>query len=40
MEQLFGVYTTQRREEESFLDFTRRHSITELRSFCAIKEPA
>jgi ferredoxin-nitrite reductase len=40
MEQLFEAYTTQRREEESFLDFTRRHSITELRSFCAIKEPA
>jgi ferredoxin-nitrite reductase len=36
MEQLFHAYTTQRHEEESFLGFTRRHSIAELQSFCAI----
>ena len=38
MEQLFDAYTTRRQEEETFLDFTRRHSIAELQSFCAIKE--
>ncbi|GGG79918.1 NirA family protein [Edaphobacter dinghuensis] len=38
MEQLFHSYTTQRNPEESFLDFTRRHSITELQSFCATQE--
>ncbi|WP_348268577.1 NirA family protein [Edaphobacter paludis] len=38
MEQLFRTYTTQRNPEESFLDFTRRHSITELQSFCATQE--
>jgi ferredoxin-nitrite reductase len=38
MEQLFHSYTTQRSPEESFLDFTRRHSITELQSFCATQE--
>jgi len=38
MERVFHAYTTQRRAEESFLSFTRRHSIAELQSFCAIKE--
>ncbi|HUZ96375.1 MAG TPA: NirA family protein [Edaphobacter sp.] len=38
MEQLFHSYTTQRNPEESFLEFTRRHSITELQSFCATQE--
>jgi ferredoxin-nitrite reductase len=38
MEQLFRSYTTQRNPEESFLDFARRHSITELQSFCATQE--
>jgi ferredoxin-nitrite reductase len=38
IEQLFHSYTTQRNPEESFLDFTRRHSITELQSFCATQE--
>ncbi len=38
MEQLFHSYTTQRNSEESFLDFTRRHTITELQSFCATQE--
>ena len=39
MEQLFHAYTTQRRAEESFLSFTRRHSFAELQSFCATQEP-
>jgi ferredoxin-nitrite reductase len=38
MEQLFRSYATQRKPEESFLDFTRRHSITELQSFCSTQE--
>jgi ferredoxin-nitrite reductase len=38
MERLFHSYTTQRKPEESFLDFTRRHSITDLQSFCATQE--
>lgn len=38
LEQFFHSYSTQRMPEESFLDFTRRHSITELQSFCATKE--
>jgi ferredoxin-nitrite reductase len=38
MEQLFHSYTTQRNPEESFLDFTRRHTITELQSFYATQE--
>lgn len=38
MEQFFNAYTTQRKPEESFLEFTRRHSITELQSFCATQE--
>lgn len=38
MQQLFHSYTTQRNPEESFLEFTRRHTITELQSFCATQE--
>jgi len=38
MEQFFDAYTTRRHEEESFLSFTRRHSIAELQSFCATQE--
>jgi ferredoxin-nitrite reductase len=38
MEQLFHSYNTRRSTEESFLDFARRHSITELQSFCATQE--
>ena len=40
MEQLFHSYTTQGNPEESFLEFTRRHSIAELQSFCATQELA
>lgn len=38
MENLFGHYIAQRNPEESFLDFTRRHSIADLQFFCAAKE--
>jgi ferredoxin-nitrite reductase len=35
MERLFTAYTVQRDPEETFLSFTRRHSIDELKAFCA-----
>ena len=38
MERLFGAYMEQRNADESFLDFSRRHSVTELQSLCAQKE--
>ena len=38
MERLFAAYTGQRAPEESFLAFSRRHSIDELKAFCAAKE--
>jgi len=38
MERLFHTYTKQGNPEESFLEFTHRHSITELQSFCATQE--
>ncbi len=38
MDRLFTVYIAQRAPEESFLAFTRRHSIDELKAFCAAKE--
>ena len=38
MDQLFSTYMERRNEGESFLDFSRRHSITELQSFVAAKE--
>lgn len=38
MEHLFDAYTELRKPDESFLEFSRRHSIAELRSFCAVKE--
>jgi ferredoxin-nitrite reductase len=40
MERLFRAYTEQRNEHESFLDFSRRHSVAELQSLCAEKEQA
>jgi ferredoxin-nitrite reductase len=40
MERLFASYTALRNPEESFLEFSRRHSITDLRSFCEAKEYA
>jgi ferredoxin-nitrite reductase len=38
MEQLVDAYTERRNSNESFLDFSRRHSIEELKSFCEVKE--
>ena len=38
MEQLFDAYTEQRTPNETFLEFSRRHSIAELQSFSAVKE--
>jgi ferredoxin-nitrite reductase len=38
MDQLFNAYMEQRNANESFLEFSRRHSITELQSLCAVKE--
>src|SRR5215472_6075701 len=40
MERLFAVYTERRQPDESFLDFSRKHSISELQSFLAAKEHA
>jgi ferredoxin-nitrite reductase len=34
MNALFGAFTARRNEGESFLEFTRRHEIDELKSFC------
>jgi len=38
LERLFAAYIEQRKSDESFLDFSRRHSTAELQSFCAAKE--
>ena len=38
LEGLFEAYVDRRRNEESFLDFSRRHSIDELRALVALKE--
>jgi ferredoxin-nitrite reductase len=40
MERLFAVYTERCQPDESFLDFSRKHSIRELQSFLAAKEHA
>jgi ferredoxin-nitrite reductase len=40
MERLFHAYTMQREPEESFLSFTRRHSIDQLKEFCVNQELA
>lgn len=40
LERLFEAYVDRRRHEESFLDFSRRHSIDELRALMAMKEAA
>ena len=37
MERLFTAFTSQRREGESFLAFSRRHEIAELKSFCGVQ---
>jgi ferredoxin-nitrite reductase len=38
MERLFSAFTERRNADESLLDFSRRHGIAELQSFCAAKE--
>jgi ferredoxin-nitrite reductase len=38
MHRLFHAYTKQGFLNESFLDFTRRHQIAELKQFCQVKE--
>ena len=38
MESLFHAFALRRAPEESFLDFSRRHSITELKLFCTPQE--
>ena len=40
MDRLFTAYTQGRKPEESFLVFTRRHTIAELQSFCSPQETA
>lgn len=39
MERLFSAYMECRNANETFLDFSRRHSIADLKSFCIDKEP-
>lgn len=38
MHRLFRAYIDWRNPEESFLDFTRRHELAELKAFCALQE--
>ncbi len=38
MERLFDAYTNRRVGSESFLEFTRKHDIAELKSFCLTEE--
>jgi len=38
MENLFAAYTEQCNNDESFLEFSRRHSIEQLKAFCTAKE--
>ena len=39
LESLFAAYVERRNPDESFLEFSRRHSIPELQSFLTVKEP-
>lgn len=39
LESLFAVFAERRNPNESFLQFSRRHSIAELQSFLTVKEP-
>src|SRR5579863_5091506 len=39
IESLFAAFEERRNANESFLEFTRRHSIPELQSFLTVKEP-
>ncbi|MFZ0301434.1 MAG: NirA family protein [Terracidiphilus sp.] len=38
MGRLFSAYTERRHGDESFLEFSRRHNIDELKSFCEVME--
>ncbi|MDQ2833941.1 MAG: NirA family protein [Acidobacteriota bacterium] len=38
LERLFRKYVDIRNSEETFLDFTRRHSLADLKAFCATQE--
>jgi ferredoxin-nitrite reductase len=38
LEWLFAAYTERRDPQESFLEFSRRHSIQDLQSLCASRE--
>jgi hypothetical protein len=38
LESLFATFEERRNANESFLEFSRRHSIPELQSFLAVKE--
>lgn len=38
LERLFEAFITERNSDESFLEFSRRHEIEQLRAFCAVKE--
>ena len=40
LERLIATYVARRRPEETFLEFSRRHSIDELQAFAALKETA
>lgn len=40
MERLFEAYIQRRNPDETFLDFSRRHNIEELKAFCAVQEQA
>jgi ferredoxin-nitrite reductase len=40
IESLFAAYMERRSPGESFLEFSRRHSIDELQAFLTAKEPA
>ena len=40
MERLFAAYTDQALTDEAFIDFSRRHSIKELKAFCAAEVTA
>ena len=40
MERLFAAYTAQRGSDETFLSFSRRHSIDELKTFCSTENSA
>ena len=38
LDTLFAEYTERHNPQESFLDFSRRHSIEDLQSFCGVRE--